>query len=528
MDMSDKNSSEIEKRDDGPSNFNPPGMSGDWRFNDANFSSSSMGLVSSGNGMGTCGDGVGPSCSSGAMVDSFGQPMWEHPVNPASLGFSEMNAHGGGISASDPLSMLKNGMFVPNMSGMLAQSLSQFPADSAFIERAARFSSFSGGHFGELLNPFGVHQPVNPYLQGGTVMQQGPQELLVGNTMKSLPYRQPPKSDANVTESSKDVSAPPEHGVVDRGSPKNGTRVVRSHGEAKQRVSMSGNDSDEPEHSVGGTREDASISPAKCLEAKKRKRVSQDTEYEQANGSQQESGEARKKSSELQHKGEQNPASAGNKSNGKQGSQNSDPPKDEYIHVRARRGQATNSHSLAERVRREKISERMKFLQDLVPGCSKVTGKAVMLDEIINYVQSLQRQVEFLSMKLATVNPRLDFSIEQLLAKDHVLSARSGPSGIGIPPNMPMSYPVLHPSQPPILQPGLPGTGNFSDILRRTINSQLTNMGGGYKEPTHQFPNAWEDELHNVVQMGGFNASPPSENQEANCPADQRPLEADP
>ena len=64
----------------------------------------------------------------------------------------------------------------------------------------------------------------------------------------------------------------------------------------------------------------------------------------------------------------------------------------------------------------------MKHLQDLVPGCNKVsavencslgvillwftltpvwflmakkiTGKAMMLDEIINYVQSLQRQVE--------------------------------------------------------------------------------------------------------------------------------------
>lgn len=36
---------------------------------------------------------------------------------------------------------------------------------------------------------------------------------------------------------------------------------------------------------------------------------------------------------------------------GKQESQGSDPPKEEYIHVRARRGQATNSHSLAERVR---------------------------------------------------------------------------------------------------------------------------------------------------------------------------------
>ncbi|KAH9575311.1 hypothetical protein CY35_01G105700 [Sphagnum magellanicum] len=78
--------------------------------------------------------------------------------------------------------------------------------------------------------------------------------------------------------------------------------------------------------------------------------------------------------------------------------------KQDYIHVRARRGQATDSHSLAERVRREKINERMKYLQDLVPGCSKVTGKAVMLDEIINYVQLLQRQVEILSMRLASVD----------------------------------------------------------------------------------------------------------------------------
>ncbi|XP_058111562.1 basic helix-loop-helix protein 80-like [Magnolia sinica] len=48
-----------------------------------------------------------------------------------------------------------------------------------------------------------------------------------------------------------------------------------------------------------------------------------------------------------------------------------DPPKS-YIHVRARRGQATDSHSLAERVRREKISERMKLVQGLVPGGDNV------------------------------------------------------------------------------------------------------------------------------------------------------------
>ncbi|KAK8939255.1 Transcription factor bHLH63 [Platanthera zijinensis] len=94
------------------------------------------------------------------------------------------------------------------------------------------------------------------------------------------------------------------------------------------------------------------------------------------------------------------------------------PPKQDFIHVRARRGQATDSHSLAERVRRERISERMKYLQELVPGCDKITGKAGMLDEIINYVQSLQRQVEFLSMKLATANPWVDFDIDSVFPKE--------------------------------------------------------------------------------------------------------------
>ncbi|KAL1810452.1 hypothetical protein ACET3Z_027442 [Daucus carota] len=75
-----------------------------------------------------------------------------------------------------------------------------------------------------------------------------------------------------------------------------------------------------------------------------------------------------------------------------------------YVHVRARRGQATDSHSLAERVRREKISKRMNLLQALVPGCDQITSKALMLDEIINYVQSLQKQVEVLSLKIASIN----------------------------------------------------------------------------------------------------------------------------
>ncbi|KAF4363209.1 hypothetical protein F8388_020779 [Cannabis sativa] len=111
-----------------------------------------------------------------------------------------------------------------------------------------------------------------------------------------------------------------------------------------------------------------------------------------------------------------------------------------YVHVRARRGQATDSHSLAERARREKINARMKLLQELVPGCSKISGTALVLDEIINHVQSLQRQVEFLSMRLAAVNPRIDFNL------DNILATANGSVMEGSLPNM--GSPLMWPEFP--------------------------------------------------------------------------------
>ncbi|GMP91268.1 hypothetical protein CsSME_00042033 [Camellia sinensis var. sinensis] len=56
--------------------------------------------------------------------------------------------------------------------------------------------------------------------------------------------------------------------------------------------------------------------------------------------------------------------------------------------------------------RREMINEKMKILQDLVPGCNKVIGKEL----IINYMQLLQHQVE----KLLLVIGKL---IEAVVAK---------------------------------------------------------------------------------------------------------------
>ncbi|XP_073032558.1 transcription factor BEE 3-like [Primulina eburnea] len=97
----------------------------------------------------------------------------------------------------------------------------------------------------------------------------------------------------------------------------------------------------------------------------------------------------------------------------------------EVVHVRAKRGQATDSHSLSERLRRDKINEKLRFLQDLVPGCYKTMGMAVMLDVIINYVRSLQNQINFLSMKLSAASLFYDFHSSE--AK--IIEARLGTTG---------------------------------------------------------------------------------------------------
>ncbi|KAE8692055.1 Transcription factor bHLH7 [Hibiscus syriacus] len=64
--------------------------------------------------------------------------------------------------------------------------------------------------------------------------------------------------------------------------------------------------------------------------------------------------------------------------------------------VRARRGQATDPHSIAERLRRERIAERTRALQELVPSVHE-TDRAAMLDEIVD-IKFLRLQVKVLSM----------------------------------------------------------------------------------------------------------------------------------
>ncbi|KAG5051597.1 hypothetical protein JHK87_003795 [Glycine soja] len=526
--MSDKEKFEVDRNED-PVSYSS-GMHSDWRFGGSNLANSSVGFVGLGNNSMNVsrGDLIGSSsCSSASMVDSLSPNYWENPTSSQKLGFCDINnVHNNGGSSST-VAIRKDGFgfgrvgqdhhgtlemgwnhansMLPNGPVMFPHSLSQFPTDSGFIERAARFSCFSGGNFGDMVNSYGIAQSMGLY---------GARDAIAGHGLKSvIAGGQSQGGDMNVVE---DVPPSVEHLVAAKGSPLKSDRRSEGHvifqDEGKQSLVRNANESDRAESSDdGGGQDDSPMlegtsgePSSKGLNSKKRKRSGRDGDNDKANGAQELPSEGAKGNSENQQKGDQQPISTANKAcgkNAKLGSQASDPPKEEYIHVRARRGQATNSHSLAERVRREKISERMKFLQDLVPGCSKVTGKAVMLDEIINYVQSLQRQVE-------------------------ILQQRPGPStALGFPLDMSMAFPPLHPPQPGLIHPVIPNMTNSSDILQRTIHPQLAPLNGGFKEP-NQLPDVWEDELHNVVQMSFATTAPPtSQDVDGTGPASQMKVE---
>ncbi|XP_078443320.1 transcription factor bHLH49-like isoform X2 [Wolffia australiana] len=362
------------------------------------------------------------------MVDSFGRRLWESPTNSQNLtSFSGATMLEMGWASPESMAVGGGGF------GHAAISRPQLPDDPGFIERAARFSSFGGYFHGG----FRASDPAGMY-----------------------------KGESNGGETSQS------------GGPAAAENVFKTGEWEKRRKDVVGEVVPPPP-----TQNSSRISKDSTV-FKKRKRGNQETEGEQKKVEGQSSSETSLDNADGKQKTQaKNSSSPTAKLSGKNAMDSGgEAPKEDYIHVRARRGQATNSHSLAERLRREKISERMKLLQDLVPGCSKVTGKAVMLDEIINYVQSLQRQVEFLSMKLATVNPRLDCNVDNLLSKE-MLPPRGFSS----------SSDLLH-SQPGLIQPGVSELGPPSAIPRRSLTPHMTS--------NQMVAGVWDEELDRVIQMG--------------------------
>ncbi|XP_062181212.1 transcription factor APG-like [Phragmites australis] len=62
-----------------------------------------------------------------------------------------------------------------------------------------------------------------------------------------------------------------------------------------------------------------------------------------------------------------------------------------------KRTRTAEVHNLSERRRRDRINEKMRALQELIPNCNKI-DKASMLEEAIEYLKTLQLQVQMMSM----------------------------------------------------------------------------------------------------------------------------------
>ncbi|XP_042404524.1 transcription factor PIF3-like [Zingiber officinale] len=61
--------------------------------------------------------------------------------------------------------------------------------------------------------------------------------------------------------------------------------------------------------------------------------------------------------------------------------------------AQTKRSHAAEVHNLSERRRRNRINEKMRALQELIPNCNKV-DKASMLEEAIEYLKTLQMQIQ--------------------------------------------------------------------------------------------------------------------------------------
>uniref|UniRef100_A0A0D9VWQ0 BHLH domain-containing protein n=1 Tax=Leersia perrieri TaxID=77586 RepID=A0A0D9VWQ0_9ORYZ len=89
------------------------------------------------------------------------------------------------------------------------------------------------------------------------------------------------------------------------------------------------------------------------------------------------------------------------------------PPK---LTTAGRRSRAAEVHNLSERRRRDRINEKMRALQELIPHCNK-TDKASMLDEAIEYLKSLQLQVQMMWMGSGMAPPVMFPGVHQYLPR---------------------------------------------------------------------------------------------------------------
>ncbi|XP_050378623.1 transcription factor PIF7 [Argentina anserina] len=133
-------------------------------------------------------------------------------------------------------------------------------------------------------------------------------------------------------------------------------------------------------------------------------------------------------------------------------------------------------HNQSERKRRDRINQKMKDLQRLVPNANK-TDKASMLDEVIRYLELLQAQVQMMHSMRNNMQPHMNMmmpsGMQQQQQQQHLhqmsVLARMGmtpavPGAIGMgmvnvgnmarmSPHQSVQQPLIHPTPASFLPP---------------------------------------------------------------------------
>ncbi|PPD72494.1 hypothetical protein GOBAR_DD30605 [Gossypium barbadense] len=159
-----------------------------------------------------------------------------------------------------------------------------------------------------------------------------------------------------------------------------------------------------------------------------------------------------------------------------------------------KRSRAAEVHNLSERRRRDRINEKMRALQELIPRCNK-SDKASMLDEAIEYLKSLQLQVQMMSMgcgMLPMIRPMMPF---------HNVMAGSGlptpAASAHLDPRFPV--PAFHMSpQVPVPDPSRIQPNNQSDAMLNPLGMQNPNQPRipSFADPYQQYMGLHQMQLH--------------------------------
>ncbi|KAJ8563195.1 hypothetical protein K7X08_031647 [Anisodus acutangulus] len=150
------------------------------------------------------------------------------------------------------------------------------------------------------------------------------------------------------------------------------------------------------------------------------------------------------------------------------GSENKEEERETKSSNPLKRNRRAAAHNQSERRRRDRINEKMKALQKLVPNASK-TDKASMLEEVIKYLNQLQAQIQLITYA-RSMDQQMMMMQSHILARMGGLSLGMGTAGmlnmnmtsnLAPAPYQSLTAPLIYPTSsiatpcPPFLSPAL-------------------------------------------------------------------------